>query len=224
MRAMASTVLATTWPPRSATSRVLAADWLAAWAFSAFFFTVKEISSIEAEVSSRLAACSSVRCDRSVVLPEISAEALVTSRAEIGQRADGLLQLRHRGVEVLLELDIGLREIAGQAERQVAGRQLLQADAKRFDGVGLLFRRLGTLLGDLRLHVGFRARELGLPVSFDLLTLHRFAGFGARLFISQRLETFDRVRHLADLVLAIETRQYDRKVAGGDLQHCLLKS
>jgi len=49
-------------------------------AFSAFFFTVAEISSIEAEVSSRLAACSSVRCERSVELVEISAEALVTSR------------------------------------------------------------------------------------------------------------------------------------------------
>ena len=35
-----------------------------------------------AEVSSRLAACSSVRCDRSVVLVEISAEALVTSRPD----------------------------------------------------------------------------------------------------------------------------------------------
>jgi hypothetical protein len=35
-----------------------------------------------AEVSSRLAACSSVRCDRSVALVEISAEALVTSRAD----------------------------------------------------------------------------------------------------------------------------------------------
>ena len=80
--AIASTALATTWPPRSATSRVVMADWLACWAFSAFFFTVAEISSIEAEVSSRLAACSSVRCDRSVVLVEISAEALVTSRAD----------------------------------------------------------------------------------------------------------------------------------------------
>ncbi len=55
---------------------------MACWAFSAFFFTVAEISSIEAEVSSRLAACSSVRWERSVVLVEISAEALVTSRAE----------------------------------------------------------------------------------------------------------------------------------------------
>ena len=79
--AMASTALATTWPPRSATSRVAPAEALACWAFSAFFFTVPAISSIEAEVCSRLAACSSVRCDRSVVLVEISAEALVTSRA-----------------------------------------------------------------------------------------------------------------------------------------------
>ena len=38
--AMASTALATTWPPRSATSRVVPADWLACCAFSAFFFTV----------------------------------------------------------------------------------------------------------------------------------------------------------------------------------------
>ena len=80
--AMASTAWATTWPPRSATSRVALADVLASCAFSAFFFTVLAISSIEAEVCSRLAACSSVRCDRSVVLVEISAEALVTSAAD----------------------------------------------------------------------------------------------------------------------------------------------
>ena len=54
---------------------------MACWAFSAFFFTVAEISSIEAEVSSRPAACSSVRCDRSVVDVEISAAAFETSRA-----------------------------------------------------------------------------------------------------------------------------------------------
>ena len=40
------------------------------------------ICSIEAEVCSRLAACSSVRCDRSVVLVDISADALVTSAAD----------------------------------------------------------------------------------------------------------------------------------------------
>jgi hypothetical protein len=56
---------------------------LACWAFSAFFFTVAEICSIEAEVCSRLAACSSVRCDRLVVLVEISAAVLATSRVEV---------------------------------------------------------------------------------------------------------------------------------------------
>jgi len=59
MRAIAPTALATTSPPRSATWRVPAASWLACCAFSAFFLTVAVISSIEAEVSSRLAACSS---------------------------------------------------------------------------------------------------------------------------------------------------------------------
>ena len=71
----------------------LAANWLAWWAFSAFFFTVAEISSIEDEVSSRLAACSSVRCERSVELVEISAEALVTSRVDRRDRTDRLLEL-----------------------------------------------------------------------------------------------------------------------------------
>ena len=80
MRAMASTALATTWPPRSATSRVLFADWLACCAFSALLRTVAEISSIEADVCSKLAACSSVRCERSDVLPDNSAEAFAISR------------------------------------------------------------------------------------------------------------------------------------------------
>ena len=52
---------------------------MACSAFSAFFFTAAEICSIEAEVSSRLAACSSVRCDRSEVAVAISPEALATS-------------------------------------------------------------------------------------------------------------------------------------------------
>jgi hypothetical protein len=46
-------------------SRAPAANWLACCAFSAFCFTVAVNSSIDAAVSSRLAACSSVRCDRS---------------------------------------------------------------------------------------------------------------------------------------------------------------
>ncbi len=70
-------------PPPRRRDRQLRWCWrlsvLACWAFSAFFFTVAEISSIEAEVFSRLAACSSVRCDRSVVPAEISRGALATS-------------------------------------------------------------------------------------------------------------------------------------------------
>jgi len=82
--------------PRSASSRPPFRDHLAAaardiaraarglvacCAFSAFFFTVTAISSIEAEVCSRLAACCSVRWDKSVVLIDISLAALVISRA-----------------------------------------------------------------------------------------------------------------------------------------------
>jgi len=52
-------------------------------AFSAFFFTVAEISSIEAEVSSRLAAWSSVRCERSVVLGRDLGRGVRTSRAAL---------------------------------------------------------------------------------------------------------------------------------------------
>ena len=81
MRDIACTASATTWPLRSAVSRVSLAYWFASFACSAFFLTVTDISSIEADVCSRLAACSSVRDDRSVVLEEISAEALDTSCA-----------------------------------------------------------------------------------------------------------------------------------------------
>src|SRR5262252_6842950 len=50
IRAIVLTASATTAPPRSATSRVPAANWLACWAFAAFFFTGGAICSIEAEV------------------------------------------------------------------------------------------------------------------------------------------------------------------------------
>ena len=63
----------------SSTCQALPADELACRAFSEFFFTVEEGSCIEAEVCSRLAACSSVRCDRSV---EILVNALDISRSD----------------------------------------------------------------------------------------------------------------------------------------------
>ena len=100
-------------------------NWLACWAFSAFFFTVAEICSIEAEVSSRLAACSSVRCDRSVVLVEISAEALVTSRADDLMPAIVSCILPMAELKLSLICLIGLGEAIAQAERQFALGQLL---------------------------------------------------------------------------------------------------
>jgi hypothetical protein len=45
-------------------------------------FTIDETCSIEADVSSRLAACSSVHCERSVVLEAISADAPEQSTGE----------------------------------------------------------------------------------------------------------------------------------------------
>ncbi|MNX59812.1 hypothetical protein D3C86_906990 [compost metagenome] len=67
-------------PPRSATSDALAANWLAWRALSAFCFTVEASSSMEAAVSSRDAACCSVRLDRSVLPAEISrAPTLISS-------------------------------------------------------------------------------------------------------------------------------------------------
>ncbi len=68
--------------------------------------TVAAISSIEAEVSSRLAACSSVRCDRSVVLVEISADAFDTSRVDSTIAVRVFLQLVDRAVEVLMHSGI----------------------------------------------------------------------------------------------------------------------
>ncbi len=84
--AIAVTASATTVSPRPAISRASWVSALARCAFSAFCFTVAAISSIEAEVSSRLAACSSVRCDRSVVAVEISAAALEISVEDVAIR------------------------------------------------------------------------------------------------------------------------------------------
>ncbi|CAB3923996.1 hypothetical protein LMG1864_05651 [Achromobacter ruhlandii] len=74
------TTSATAEPPRSATSEALAASWLAWRALSAFCLTVEASSSIDAAVSSREAACCSVRLDRSVLPAEISrAPTLISS-------------------------------------------------------------------------------------------------------------------------------------------------
>jgi hypothetical protein len=64
IRDMASTARVTTSPLRIALSQVLPTSLLACWEWSEFTLTFFEISSIEAVVSSRLVACSSIRCDK----------------------------------------------------------------------------------------------------------------------------------------------------------------
>ncbi|MNV43160.1 hypothetical protein D3C71_1348660 [compost metagenome] len=72
MPAMVVTTWPTTTPPCEATSAAPAASWLACTAWSAFWRTVEVSSSIDAAVSSRLAACCSVRRDRSLLPAAIS--------------------------------------------------------------------------------------------------------------------------------------------------------
>ena len=67
IEAMVCTTSSTACPPLTAMSEAFAASWLACLAFSAFCFTVEVSSSMLEAVSSRLEACSSVRCDRSLL-------------------------------------------------------------------------------------------------------------------------------------------------------------
>ncbi|MCW0423362.1 hypothetical protein NB713_001305 [Xanthomonas sacchari] len=77
IEAMVATTSSTARPPFSATSPVLSTSWLAWRALSAFCFTVDVSSSIEAAVSSRLAAWCSVRTDRSLLPLAISLAAVL---------------------------------------------------------------------------------------------------------------------------------------------------
>ncbi|MCW0414603.1 hypothetical protein NB689_000357 [Xanthomonas sacchari] len=87
--AMPSIVL-TTWPttlpPCTATAAAPAARRLACCAYSAFCLTVEVSSSIDAAVSSRLAACCSVRRDRSSLPAAISAAAASIAADECWMR------------------------------------------------------------------------------------------------------------------------------------------
>ncbi|HCI14226.1 MAG TPA: hypothetical protein DFK12_09770 [Gallionellaceae bacterium] len=67
-----ATTSCTTAPPLAAISEAPIASWLACLAFSAFCFTVEVSSSMLEAVSSKLEACSSVRCDRSLLPAAIS--------------------------------------------------------------------------------------------------------------------------------------------------------
>ena len=76
MESMVPTTLATTAPPRTATSDAEAASWLACCALSAFCFTVEVSSSIDDAVSPSELACCSVREDRSRLPAAISLDAV----------------------------------------------------------------------------------------------------------------------------------------------------
>ena len=115
---------------------MLLASSLACLAFSAFFFTVEVISSIDAEVSSRLAACSSVRCDRSVVLVEISAEAFVTSRPDdfIPTMVE-LTSSAIRRAALMISPISSFRPKAGKVTVKSPSRKGLHHDSQRGDGL-----------------------------------------------------------------------------------------
>ncbi len=87
MADMVVTTWPTTSPPCEATPCAPMASWLAWRACSAFWRTVEVSSSIEAAVSSRLAACCSVRRDRSL-LPEA-----ISPAAELIARLDCLMRV-----------------------------------------------------------------------------------------------------------------------------------
>ena len=86
MPAMVPTTLLTISPPWDATPAAPMASWLAWRACSAFWRTVEVNSSIEAAVSSRLAACCSVRCDRSWLPAAISLAAELIDTADCWMR------------------------------------------------------------------------------------------------------------------------------------------
>ena len=201
-------------------------------AFSAFFFTVAAISSIEAEVSSRLAACSSVRCDKSVVLLEISAAALVTSRADIlispmvwPTRSAAVLALFFSVGEVALivrgdafgQIALGRARRACRRDRAAPCAILSQsvlisgADIKHQAGLAVERDPLGEVAGgrglddvaDGRLEFVGHLGHGGLALGFGALVLFGFrGGFALRILGRFHLEGLDGSGDVADLVLA----------------------
>ena len=139
--------------------------------------------------------------------PEISPEAPATSRGA-GNRLDRLVQPGHRGVEVVLDLPVGVAEAVVQPEREVAIGQGLEPLTQQLDHAGRLLGRLGALVRGARLRVGL-----------GLLPPQGFVGFHPRLLRNFRLEAFDRRRDLADLVLAAKAWQDHIEIAGCEATH-----
>ena len=153
---IAATASRTTTPERSASARAEPTASRAWPAPSAVLRTVAVISSSAAAVSSRLAACCSVRRDRLSDAWLISVEAGAHAGAVGGHLDDGPLQLFHGRVEVGAQLLVGGREGLGRGGRsELAGRQPLQALGQAVDHLGLLLRGRRAL--------GFGGLALRLP-------------------------------------------------------------
>jgi hypothetical protein len=171
--AIALTACATTWPPRSATWRVPAA--LAWWAFSAFFFTVAEISSIEAEVSSRPRLLLGAVTDRS------SRRTRPTRRQPAGGAGDRLMVCCSCSIVLLKSsrICLYLGEL-GQAECEVAADRL-EPLAERFHHARLLSAAAAWASAFLRRSSSAsRAHRLRLDADLLAAEKHRRGGRGRR--------------------------------------------
>src|SRR5262245_40824519 len=210
IRAIASTACATTVPPRSATSRVSAANELACWALSAFRVTVLASSCIELEISSRFAACSSVRWERSAVLPDRYLSGGVRNLlGRKGYGGDRVMQPADGRIEIVPDLLVGLRKSVRQAEGQIAAGDGLEALRKQPDNVALLLRKLGLGLDiPAALVLDFRAQHGKLLGAIALLGLVHLP--------QRRLRLVERFQQASELVPALG-RDDSRKIAAGDL-------
>jgi hypothetical protein len=126
---MVVTTRTTSAPPCSARFEALRASSSAWRALSAFCFTVLASCSMLAAVCWRLEACSSVRCERSVVPAETWLEAVTTASAEVRtceHPEAGIAHLAHHaqqvaGLVVGARLDLGGEVAFGEALAEAHG-------------------------------------------------------------------------------------------------------
>ncbi len=131
---MVVTTLPTTSPPCEATEAAPIASWLAWRACSAFWRTVEVSSSIEAAVSSRLAACCSVRPRQVAVARGDFARRRVDRDGRLLDAADDLGQLFGGGIGIVAHPRKHALEVAVDTHRQVALRQRGQQVGNLLDG------------------------------------------------------------------------------------------
>ena len=160
-----------------------------------------------AAVSSRLAACCSVRRDRSSAAVEISREPewmTSVARADARQR---LFELADGGVEVGLQAAVALRQVVRDAVGQILGRQPRQAGAERGDRL----LQLPTLVGVARFAGG----------AFGVERASRRLGFAVELELVDRREAedFDRFGHRSHLVAAAASGHVELGLAGRQPAH-----